>query len=464
MRNPTDAGNQGLCLATLAQVSPSVRRPRVDPTQLKIGIVHLGVGAFHRAHQAVYTEDAIALDGGDWGILGVSLRRPDAANALVPQDCLYTVETLGQSTSYRLIGTLRSVVTASEQPDAVFAVIAANNVHVITLTVTEKGYSFTDEGGLDTGDPDILEDLRGTALPKSTLGWLMRGLMRRYRDGGRPLTILSCDNISRNSEKLRRALLQFAGEVDLNVAAWIRDEVGFPNTVVDCVVPATDAPARLRVQSALGLIDAAPVQREEFSQWVIEDSFAGPRPVWEAAGVQVVSDVADYEKLKLHVLNATHSAMAYLGPRRGHVYVRQAVADVELSQFLDDMVANEISSALTPLPVTAYWSQTKCRFANPKINHALAQIAEDGSKKLAVRIFPLLIANARAGRPTRCFARVIRAWLEFARQPVKDPLRDRLARWSSAGGALSAALDDPVLFPDPFRTEPRVRAAVEHLQ
>jgi fructuronate reductase len=451
-----------LSLATLDEPPALVRRPPFDPARLGVGIVHIGVGAFHRAHQAVYTEDAMAAAGGDWGILGVSLRRPDAAAKLVPQDCLYTVETLGEAAHYRVMGALQRVVTAHEQPQAVEAAIAADNVHIVTLTVTEKGYALTGEGALDLAHPDVAADLQGPAIPHSTIGWLMRGLTRRYHAGRRPLTVLSSDNVSQNGAKLRAALIRFAREDDPAVASWIEDEIGFPSTMVDCIVPATDAAALARVEEALGLFDAAAVQREEFSQWAIEDRFAGPRPAWEEAGAQFVDDVAPFEKLKLHVLNAAHSALAYLGPGRGHAYVRQAIGDAELAGFLDAMIAEEIAPALAPLPVADYWRQTKRRFANPRIDHALAQIAEDGSKKLALRIFPPLIATTRAGRPVRRLGQVVRAWLESARQPVRDPQAEGLARWAESGASVSAALDDPALFPEPFRAEPAVRAAVEH--
>lgn len=449
-----------LSLATLAHLPAHVRRPSFEPTQLKPGIVHLGVGAFQRAHQAVYTEDAMAATPGDWGVIGVSLRRPDAAQKLGPQNCLYSVEMRGETSSHRVIGVLRDVLTAPEAPGAVEAVLASPTTHIVTLTVTEKGYALGADGALDTSNTEIARDLRGEGAPCSTLGWLIRGLRARYRSHRTPLTIMSCDNLADNGHKLRAALLQFGRELDADAAAWISDAVSFPNTMVDCVVPATDAAALARARAALGVEDAAVVQREEFSQWVIEDAFAGPRPAWEAAGAEIVRDVAPFERIKLHILNATHSALAYLGPPRGHVYVRQAIADPELLAFLDDMVRNEIAPALAPLQVHDYWQAIKRRYANPNIDHALAQIAEDGSKKLSVRILPLLIENARAGRQTQRMAAVVRAWLESARKPVKDPQSERLARWAEAGGDLAAALDDAALFTAPFRTDPSVRGAM----
>lgn len=443
----------------LAKLPASVTAPRFDISTLSTGIVHVGVGAFQRAHLALYTEDAVVAAGGDWGIVGVSLRRPDAAEKLRPQDCLYSVETRGVETQHRVVGVLRDVLTAPAESARVEAALASPSTHIVTLTVTEKGYNLTAEGALDAANPEIAHDLRRAEPPVSTLGWLLRGLERRFHAHRAPLTIMSCDNISANSAKLRAGLLALAHATKSEAAGWIEDAIAFPNTMVDCIVPATDADALARAHAALGVEDAAAVQREAFSQWVIENTFAGPRPAWEAAGAEIVSDVAPYERLKLHILNATHSALAYLGAPRGHLYVRHAIADSELSHLLDELVQMEIAPALAPLDAEGYWRVTKQRFANPSINHSLAQIAEDGSKKIAVRILPLLIDNARAGRPTWRLVQIARAWLDFARTPVKDPQSARLAQWAKAGGSLAAALDDPALFPNPFRDEPNVRAA-----
>lgn len=452
--------NARLRLANLADLPGFVRRPPFDPARLQTGIVHLGVGAFHRAHQAVYTEDAIAAAGGAWGIVGVSLRRPDAGNALCPQDGLYSVEFRDAEPRHRVIGALREVITATQDPDAVIAALASADHHVVTLTVTEKGYGLASNGDLDVADPDIAHDLTSNAAPRTTLGWLTRGLAARYRSHRTPMTLMSCDNLSNNSHKLRHALLQFASQRDAETGRWIEDAIRFPSTMVDCITPASDAATFARAFDALGYEDAAAIQREAFSQWVIEDDFASARPAWENAGAEVVRDVAAAERVKLHVLNATHSALAYLGIPRGHTFVREAIADAGIVSALDELVRTEIAPALAPLQIEAYWQTTKRRFANPNIDHALAQIAEDGSKKLAARVFPLLIDNARAGRPLRRLADVVRAWLSFARGPVKDAQSARITQWSRSGGDLGAALDDDALFPDPFRTEPKVRAAI----
>ena len=449
----------------LDRAAASIRQPGYDFNRLRPGIVHLGIGAFHRAHQAVFTEDAILSGGGDWGIIGVALRRPNIPEALGPQDGLYTVETLSEPPQYRVVGVIRRALTAAAQSRQVLAALAAPETHVISLTVTEKGYSLDAHGGLDEAHPDILHDLAEPDRPRSTIGWLVRGLAERRDWGSGPVTVISCDNMIGNGRKLEAAVRAFAAQWDARrngaLARWIEQNAAFPRTVVDCIVPATTEATRRRVAIALGLFDEACVSREPFAQWVIEDRFTGPRPAWEKVGAEVVADVEAYERLKLQVLNTCHSALAYLGLERGHALVREAIGDPNLSRFLEAMVTEEIAPALPELPVTDYWQKIRVRFANPMIDHGLAQIGEDGSAKLGQRVFPLLIANARAGRPARRLASIVRAWLGLAGAGlVEDPQGARLARWLAGGHHIAAALDDVMIFPAPFRTDPALRAVL----
>jgi fructuronate reductase len=457
--------NERLSALTLNSAAASVRRPSYDFKRLRPGIVHLGVGAFHRAHQAVFTEDAILAAGGGWGIIGVALQRPNIPEALGPQDCLYTVETLSEEPQYRIVGVIRRALAATAQPGDLLAALAAPETYVICLTVTEKGYCLGAGGSLDETQSDIAHDLAEPGRPRSAIGWLVRGFAERCSRGSGPVTVISCDNLAGNGRKLEAAVLTFAARLDalrkLPVARWIERNVTFPRTVVDCIVPATTEVSRRRVAAALGLIDEACVSREPFVQWVIEDRFAGPHPAWDKAGAELVADVEAYEQLKLHVLNACHSALAYLGLLRGHELVREAIGDPELSRFVEAMVAEEIAPALPELPVADYWQKVRMRFANPMINHRLTQIGEDGSTKLAQRVFPLLIANARARRPARRLASIVHAWLGLASEGVvKDPQAARLAPSAAEGRHMTAALDDALLFPAPFRTDPSIRAAL----
>ncbi len=444
--------------AALARLPAAVRRPSFDPGRLPCGIVHLGIGAFHRAHQAVFTEDAIAAAGGAWGIVGASLQRPEVPDTLSGQDGLYTVETLGNEAHYRVMGVLRGTLFAPRDREKLLTALAAPATHAVTLTLSEKGYCLDASGGLDIPHPDITSDLASPQAPRSAIGWLALAFAERRKNGAGPVTVLSCDNLGSNGEKLGNAVRAFAERAHPGLNAWIAGNTAFPLTLVDSIVPASDASHRARVEHALTMMDLASVQREEFAQWVIEDRFASPLPAWGKAGAEIVPDIAAYQRLKLHVLNAAHSALAYLGLPRGHRLVREAIADPELLTFLEDMMAREIAPALAALDVMSYWRTVKRRFENPMIDHRLAQIAEDGSLKLPQRLFPLLEANLRTGQAIGRMAKVIRAWLEMmATKPSRDPANAWLADWARAGADRAKALDNPALFPEMFRRDIRLR-------
>ena len=467
----------------LANLPAGVRGPQYEIDRLQTGILHLGAGAFHRAHQAVYTEAAIEASGGDWGILAVSIRRPDTPRLLQAQQGLYTVETLHGGETLRggepvhggearhggdptdsafcVIGCVRGAVTAPLDPAAVLRALAAPATQIVTLTVTEKGYTLRPDGALDFDHPDVAHDARNATVPKSTIGWLTTGLAARRRSDAPGVTVLSCDNLATNGAKLRAAVLAFAAATDPPLARWIDAEVRFPNTMVDCIVPATDDATRGRVSSALGCFDAACVQREPFAQWVIEDDFAGERPAWSAVGVEFVRDVAAHQQLKLHVLNLPHSLLAYFGLLRGFDFCREAMADPGVAAFADALIEEEVAPALPNLPVHAYWRTTRTRLCNPRIDHALRQIGEDGSVKLAQRALPLLIANVHAQRPTGRLAALIHAWLACCGRGItKDPQAAQVIQWTTAGGSLDALLDAPGIFPAEVRTDPAVRLAL----
>jgi fructuronate reductase len=431
-----------LNVQALARLPADVRRPAYDFQHLGIGIVHLGIGAFHRAHQAVYTEDAIHKFGGDWGILGASLRHAEVRSALDAQQHLYTVETLAEEPSYQVIAAVRDALSAGDQRPRLLSALASARTHIVTLTITEKGYCLGANGELDFSHPDIMHDLELPESPRSAIGWLAAGLVERRRLHAGPVTILSCDNLQANGTKLGRAVAAFLDRSRKGSLAWLQEGASFPQTVVDCIVPAATESSRERVREALGLEDLASVQREPFSQWVIEDRFAGPRPEWQKTGVQIVTNVQDYARLKLHVLNSCHSALAYLGLPRGYVFVREAMMDAQLARFLEDLVSLEIAPALEPLAVPDYWATVRARFANRRIDHRLSQIAQDGAQKLAERIFPIMVANAERGVSVHRLARVVRGWIDMTR------------------GDHAAALDDPTLLPPDIRLNPALRAAI----
>lgn len=425
----------------LAQLPATVRRPEYDFLSLGIGAVHLGIGAFHRAHPAVCTEAALHGGGGEWGILGASLRHADVPAALAAQDQLYTVETLGDQFTYRVVACIRASLAATAQRAPLLSALGSPRTHIVTVTVTERGYCLMN-GDLDPANSEIAHDLEFPGEPSSTIGWLAAGFGERYASHGCPVTVISCDNLHANGAKLHRAVTAFVERSRPQMLPWLRDNVSFPETVVDCIVPAATDVSRGRVAEVLGVQDRACVQREPYSQWVIEDRFAGPRPAWEHGGAQIVADVTHYGRLKLHVLNACHSALAYLGLPRGYSFVREAMADADLAQFLEALVSAEITPALAPLAVQDYWRTVRPRFANPRIDHRLSQIAQDGALKLGERVFPLMIANANAGAPVRRLARIVRGWIDLTRAD------------------LDTALDDPDLFPAAIRTNSQLRAAI----
>jgi fructuronate reductase len=446
---------------SFGRLPDAVVRPTYDPSGVGIGIVHLGIGAFHRAHQAVFTEDVLCSTGGNWGIAGVSMRHADVADALTGQDNLYTVEILSARPVYRVIAAVRRALAAPTQHTELTDLLASPDTHIVTLTITEKGYSLGVDGELDFSNAAVVHDLAHCREPTSAIGWLAHGLLARYHSHRRPLTIISCDNLKTNGSKLQRAVTAYVECIAPHMLGWLRDAVTFPRTVVDCIVPASTSASRARVQEALGVKDQACVTREPFSQWVIENAFAGPRPAWESVGALLVDDVEGYGKLKLHVLNSCHSALAYLGLLRGHTYVHEAIADPVLEHFLENLVRNEITPALAPLAVQDYWRSVSERFANPAIQHRLAQIAEDGSLKMAERIFPLLIANGRSGAPLESLAHIVRSWLTLvASRPVKDPQQELLASWARGGGQIAQALNEPTLFPAELRGNPRISRSI----
>jgi fructuronate reductase len=368
---------------------------------------------------------------------------------------------LGSQARYRVMGVVREALFAPRDREKLLKLLSLPSTHAVTLTLSEKGYCLDAGGALDFSHPDIVADIAAPYAPRSAIGWLALAFAERRAHGAGPLTVLSCDNLVSNGEKLAHAVSAFADRAHPGLAAWITGNTAFPLTLVDCIVPASDTLHRGRVAEALGMEDAASVQREEFAQWVIQDRFAAPAPAWSNAGAEIVPDIAAYQRLKLHVLNTAHSALAYLGLPRGHGLVREAIADPQLLAFLEEMMTREIAPALAPLDVMSYWRTVKKRFENPMIDHRLAQIAEDGSLKLPQRLFPLLETNVRTGHAIGCMADVVRAWLELmATRPSRDPANTWLADWARAGADKAKALDNAALFPDIFREDTHLRAAI----
>ena len=401
-------------------------------------IVHIGLGNFHRAHQAWYTAQA-----GGWAITAVSLRSPTLRDAMAGQGNGYTLVTRGAvGARHDWLTVIDRVLVAPEDPEAVLAALADPGVGVITVTVTEKGYHLDAAGRLDVADPAIVADLAGGA-PATLVGYLARGLARRQT----PVTVLSCDNLSGNGAKLGAAVAAFAARAGLRLG-----EVTFPDSMVDRITPATTEALKAEVLAATGRADAAPVATETFTDWVIEDRFCAPRPAWAA---RFVTEVAPYEMRKLRMLNGPHSLIAYLGQVRGHSFVYEAIADPVVRAAATGLMAE----AMTTLPeavvadAPAYAAALIDRFANPALRHELRQIAMDGSVKLPVRILPVIAARAAQGQGAPHALAALAAWVAFARREVaagrvlNDPKAAAIAdaaRATDPVGGLLALLGAPL--------------------
>lgn len=443
---------------TLSAVPAAVERPAYDRTAMGRGIVHFGPGAFHRAHQAPVYDTLNAVDP-RWGVTGISLNSPGVADALHPQDFLYTLALLDAEPGMRVIGSIAEVLTA-DRPDAILSAVAAPETRIVSVTVTEKGYSLAADGTLDTSLPAVERDLTGAETPQTFIGWLVAGLAARRAAGAGGLTVLSCDNLGDNGCKLREAVAVMAAARDAELAHWIAGEVRFPNSMVDSITPATDDALRADVAAAIGLEDAWPIQRERFTQWVIEDDFApGERPDLGAAGVTLTNDVRGYELAKLRLLNGAHSTLAYVGLGLGHRTVADAMADDRLASFVERLMREDIAPSLTPpagLDIGGYVDAILRRFRNPAIAHRLVQIAADGSQKLPYRILDTVRDARAAGRPIDRLAVPIAAWLRFVERAdagLADPMAARIH-----GRAPETVLAMPEIFGDLSRDDAFVAA------
>lgn len=411
-------------LSAQTPIPASVQTPCYDRAAQAAGIVHIGIGAFHRAHQAVYTDDAMRAGDRDWAIIGVSLRSADVAAQLNPQDGLYTVSARSLAGSeLRVVGAVRQVLVASDNPQAVVDAIAAPTTHIVSFTVTEKGYLRRPDGSLNLADAD--------ASP-SLYRFVAAGLAARKAAGLPGLTLLSCDNLAGNGAVLRGLMRDYLAAYHPDLSAWFDSECRCPATMIDRIVPATTEADRADVEAVLGVRDEGAVVTEAFSQWVIEDDFAGPRPRWEKVGAELVADVAPYETAKLRMLNGAHSALAYIGLGAGHVFVHQAIADPAIRPVIERLMRDEAAPTIDAAPgqdLTAYAGALLDRFANPALNHRLIQIAMDGSQKIPQRWLETLAWHQKRGARCPALETAIAAWIAFLRSdhPLDDPLAEQLS-------------------------------------
>jgi fructuronate reductase len=390
--------------------------------------VHLGVGNFHRAHQAVYVDDCLAADG-SWGIRGVSLRRPDMRDALAPQDGLYTLAVKdGATTKARIVGSILDMLVATEDIEPVLAAMTDPATRIVSLTVTEKGYCHDPSNGdLDPQNAGIIADLDRPDRPSTVPGLLVEALRRRRNAGVAPFTVLSCDNLPSNGRTLGRIVGQYAALIDDALAQWIGGTIAFPSTMVDRIVPATSDADRSAIAALTGFDDAWPVVTEPYTQWVIEDVFPAGRPDFAAAGAELVADVAPFERMKLRMLNGAHWTLAYVGQLLGHETVADAMQDSALARLVAQVM--DEAAATLDLPaadLAAYGRALRTRFANPALRHRTAQIAMDGSQKIPQRLLGSIRDAQAAGQEWGALATGVAAWIAFLWQgPVDDPMADR---------------------------------------
>ncbi|MBM2294085.1 mannitol dehydrogenase family protein [Sulfitobacter pseudonitzschiae] len=447
-----------------------VKCPGFTPSDHGAGIVHLGLGAFHKAHQAAYTDTALAHSGGDWRITGVSLRSLEPAAQLAPQNGLYTlIEHSAKGSSARIIGSIADAYALGPDRAAVLEALTAPATRIVSITVTEKGYGLDrSTGGVDTSHPAIAHDLKDPEEPVGVAGLLVWALEARHAAGVPPFTVLCCDNLPENGRLLRGLLVDFARRAMPEIAEHIANDVAFPSTMVDRITPAATEATLAVAAEMTGREDAAAIETEAFSQWVIEDHFPTGRPDWESAGAMFVSDVKPYEEMKLRMLNGAHSMLAYAGFIAGCTHVSDVMADPVLSR----LVRRHLSAAAATLPQLAgvdfdqYADALVARFSNPHLRHQTYQIAMDGTEKLPQRILAPAVDAQAAGQPLAPFALAVAAWMRYVLgetdtgvpYAIRDPREEeltQLTRDRAAGDIVANLVALPGFFPSVLAKDSR---------
>jgi mannitol 2-dehydrogenase len=435
----------------------TITQPAYDPAALRPGIVHFGVGNFHRAHQARYLDRLFAAGRAhDWSICGVGVLPGDVRmrDALRDGGMRYTlVERYPDGTApASSIASITDYLFAPDDPEAVVERLADPATRIVSLTVTEGGYNVDDETGRFLAEtPAVHADLQPGAVPATVFGLVVEGLRRRRDRGIPPFTVMTCDNLPGNGEVARGSFTAFAELLDPELAAWITANVRFPNSMVDRITPVTTDEVRTWVGDEYGAHDAWPVVSEGFTQWVLEDDFPLGRPPYEEVGVQLVADVAPYEHLKLRLLNASHQAMAYFGYLLGHRYAHEATTDPLIERLLTSWMTDEAAPTLAPVPgidVAEYEASLLERFANPYVRDTLLRLATDGSDRIAKFVLPVVQDRLAAGDPVDLAAGIVASWAVFARgvdeagEPI--PFLDRQA--DAVARAVARQEDDPIGF------------------
>jgi mannitol 2-dehydrogenase len=403
-----------------ARLSMGIPLPTYDRNSLAPGIVHIGVGGFHRAHQGVFL-DRLAEQriSSDWGVVGVGLRSAKGREELLSQDCLYTVLQRGPDRDEaRVIGALLDYLYGPEDRGAVLAALASPRTRIVSLTVTGDGYGVDRTGQLDLDDRGVAHDLAQPTQPTSVLGYLTESLRWRRDAGVAPFTVLSCDNIPHNGATARNAVVSFAEHRDPGLAAWIAENVAFPASVVDRITPETTAEHRRLLREEFGIRDRDPVVSEDFLQWVIEDEFCNGRPPLEEVGAQFVTDVAPYELNKKRLLNGTHCALGYLGYLCGYERIDEAVSDPSLARYAEALMDEEVGPLLPQMLAVdsaGYKRTLLARFANPRVGDRLQRLCRRGSTKMPAYLLPSLAEAIERGLPHEKLTLAVAAWIRYLR-------------------------------------------------
>jgi mannitol 2-dehydrogenase len=433
----------------LNSLPPEVAVPTYNRKEVSQSICHVGVGGFHRAHQAVYADDL--LQKGDdlgWGLCGIGLLPHDVRirDVLRDQDYLYTVveRELGQDQA-RVIGSIVNFLYAPENREVVLEKLAAPETKIVSLTITEGGYYLNQATGeFDDQHPDIKRDLENPEKPNCSFGYLIEALNRRRERGQPPFTIMSCDNVQSNGEITKRMLLAFAELRDPAIRNWLERNGAFPNSMVDRITPATTDAHRQFVREKFGIDDAWPVVPEAFRQWVIEDHFLHGRPAWEEAGAEMTSDVLPYEKMKMRLLNASHQTMCYIGMLLGYQYADESMGDAEIVRLVQRMMDEEVTPILDPVPgidLGDYKRTLIRRFSNPAIKDTLVRLATEGSARIPKFVLPSIVESLSSGTPNRLLIFTVATWFRYLtgtddhgrELEIIDPLKDRLKARAQQG-------------------------------
>lgn len=435
------------------KLRPGIAVPTYDRSALPQHTVHMGVGSFHRAHQAVYLDDLMHLpDVERWGECGIGVLASDSRmrDALKPQDCLYTlVERSAQGQTARVIGSLVDFIYAPAEREAAIERIADPACRILSLTITEGGYFIDDSTGrFNITHPDLQHDLAHPEAPVSSLGLIALALDRRRQRNLPPITVMSCDNLQGNGDVIRRVLEAFSDMRNPDLRRWITRDVAFPNSMVDRITPNTTAADIALVSDSFGIRDSWPVVTEPFQQWVIEDHFATGRPPWERAGAEIVTDVAPYEIMKMRLLNGSHLAMVYLGAIAGFPFVHEIMQNPLYLTFIREFM-EEVTPVVPLIPGTSipeYKATLIARFSNPTINDQVTRICSEGSAKMPKWVLPSITELLDRRAPTPLLSLVVAAWIHYLGREVDErgnPMQIVDARANELTAICRGILTDP---------------------